>query len=703
MRLRFRTAQILALVTVLLITVAVVGISSYRNSTFALRELSTQVLEQTSQRIDQKINSTLAVAVSQSTTYENLISNGTIDPNDHVGMSTHFLGSIRANPALSYLSFGTELGEYWHVQRTPENEIIVQYVIDEGDGKVLINYRPEKDGSLTEIERDPKTTRDPRVRPYYVAGKKAGKQTWTETYIFMSSSGQLDIPGVTRATPIYEDGRFTGVLTADFDLAALSSFLRELPVGKNGFAFILELRADGERRVIGHPNNEMLTRPAEGGGRDGMDVSEFGDPRVRALAAELPQQLRQAPTETLSPLMLTVDGTDYLGGYRRLSGHDLDWIICMMMPEDDVMGSVYANTRTTVIIVVIGIVVAILVALVLSAAIASTLRELARESESIGKFELESKEPRRSYLVEVRQLAVALEEMKTGLRSFQKFVPADLVRNLLASGEEAKLGGHRREISIFFSDIAGFTPIAESMDPDDLVELLGEFLGKMTEKILEAEGTVDKYIGDAIMAFWGAPNDNDDHALAACKTAIACQRRLAELNVGWQKRGWKEIRMRVGLHTGEAIVGNFGSESRLDYTAIGDAVNLASRLEGLNKYYGTSILMSDSIYQRVEDKVVVRPLDRVSVKGRAGGLMVYELIGIRGDVADDEVARSAAYGAALEAYLARDWDAAESKLADLVDADPGDVAAHLLLERVRGLAASPPDDDWDGVHRMSSK
>jgi adenylate cyclase len=704
--LRFRTAQIIALVTVLLITVAVVGISSYRNSTFALRELSSQILEQTSQRIDQHITTILDVAVSQSTTYEDLMNNGALDPNDYVGMTQAFLGSLRANRHLSYLSFGTERGEYWHVQRRKDGDILVQYLLDEGGRVVLTDHRPLPGGELEEVFRDEQTTRDPRVRPYYHAGKEAGRQTWTETYIFFAQAGLLDIPGVTRATPIYRDGALVGVMTADFDLAALSQFLRELQVGSSGFAFILELRKDGSRRVIAHPDDSLLTRPVDaadpGAGREGINADEFADSRVRAFDERLAGDLRAAPTEALTLVDLALDGTEYLGGYRKLSGHELDWIIGMMMPRSDVMGSVYANTRTTVITVLAGIVIAILLALWLSAAIASTLRELAEDSESIGRFELESKEPKQSYLVEVRQLAVALEEMKTGLRSFKKFVPAELVRGLLASGEEARLGGQRREISIYFSDLAGFTSIAEKMPADELVELLGQYLGEMTDQILSMGGTVDKYIGDAIMAFWGAPKAREDHPLVACQAALANQQRLRALRAAWAERDWPKLRQRIGIHTGEAVVGNFGSESRLDYTAIGDSVNLASRLEGLNSHYGTEIMLSETTYAAVADDVVARPLDRVKVKGRGAGILVYELVGLRGEVDRAVVDRVRRYTEALDLYFARDWRRAEDIFLEVAEKYE-DVAAGRMLARVRGYAETPPPERWDGIHRMTSK
>ena len=219
--------------------------------------------------------------------------------------------------------------------------------------------------------------------------------------------------------------------------------------------------------------------------------------------------------------------------------------------------------------------------------------------------------------------------MKAGLRSFQKYVPADLVRALLASGAEARLGGERKVLTVLFSDIAGFTGLAEKLDPEKLVDILAEYLEVMSQEIAETGGTVDKYIGDAIMAFWGAPRELPDHSVAACVAAMRMQERLLELREHAEQAGAPPLHMRTGIHSGELIVGNIGSESRLSYTAMGDTVNLSSRLEGLNSFYGTAVLISEATFKAAEQEIVARPLERVSVKGRSKGTLVYELLGLR--------------------------------------------------------------------------
>ncbi|MCX5834348.1 MAG: adenylate/guanylate cyclase domain-containing protein, partial [Deltaproteobacteria bacterium] len=308
-----------------------------------------------------------------------------------------------------------------------------------------------------------------------------------------------------------------------------------------------------------------------------------------------------------------------------------------------------------------------------------------------------------SMIKEVDRLMVATDDMKRGLRSFGKYVPTDVVRDIMASGGEAKLGGRRVNLTVFFSDIEGFTSIAERVPPEDLVDQLAEYLGEMNQQIREEQGTVDKFIGDSIMAFWGAPAPNAEHAVAACRAALLCRERLTSLQEKWKEEGKPLFYQRIGINTGEVIVGNMGSENRMNYTVVGDPVNTASRLEGLNKYYGTRIIIGQSTHDLVKDRFVTRPIDLVSVKGRKTGLKVYELMeGI--ETVEEKKSRVAELtAAALEAYLSRRWDEAIGYYEKVLQLDAEDQAARLMLERCRQYQEDPPPGDWTGIYHMESK
>ena len=282
---------------------------------------------------------------------------------------------------------------------------------------------------------------------------------------------------------------------------------------------------------------------------------------------------------------------------------------------------------------------------------------------------------------------------------FRFYLSPDVIDRVLENPGLLKLGGERREITAFFSDLAGFTSISEGLSPEALVGLLNAYLSEMTDIILGLGGTLDKYEGDAIIAFWNSPLDQPDHALRACRAALRCQKRLAELREEFKRRSGHEVRMRIGLSSGPAVVGNMGSERRFDYTAMGDTMNLASRLEGACKVYRIFTLVSEETASRVRNEIVTREADMIRVVGKKRPVRIFELIGEKDDVAADGIERISRFHAALEAYRAGQWASARP----LFEALAGDQVAEVYAGRCRSFAASPPPGDWDGVYEMKGK
>jgi adenylate cyclase len=267
---------------------------------------------------------------------------------------------------------------------------------------------------------------------------------------------------------------------------------------------------------------------------------------------------------------------------------------------------------------------------------------------------------------------------------------------VLADPALLKLGGEKRELTVLFSDIRGFTTISEELPPESLVHLLNSYLTPMTDIVFQNGGTLDKYIGDAIMAFFGAPMEQPDHALRACRTACEMSARLADLRRGWREEGLPELAFGLGLNSGPMVVGNMGSHARFDYTVMGDAVNLGSRLEGLNKAYQTQLLLSEFTYRKVADQVTARELDWVRVQGRAQPVTVYELIAI-GPAPSDWVPALDAFAEGLKAYRDGAWDDAAAAFARVLALRPEDPPALVFAGRCRKMKANPPAQPWDGV------
>jgi adenylate cyclase len=341
--------------------------------------------------------------------------------------------------------------------------------------------------------------------------------------------------------------------------------------------------------------------------------------------------------------------------------------------------------------------------LFLSQRLSRPLTDLAMNMGRIQNFDLESDIQVNSRISEIAQMKTALDNMKKGLRSFKRYVPADLVSELIHLQKEAALGAEKRPLTTLFSDIEGFTTISESMPAEKLADCLGVYFEGMTSLVLAERGTVDKFIGDAIMAFWGAPHPAGDQASRACRAALRCQEFIDERFGRLRRDGEPPFRTRIGINTGEAYVGNFGYKDRLSYTAMGDSVNLASRLEGMNKQYGTRILISEGVLAAAGSAFLTRPVDRVAVKGKSQGVMVHELVGEPAAVRPERRQFLERFRGAMALYQARKWRQAAALFGELSAADPSDGPVRILGERCRGFIAVPPPEDWNGVFALHEK
>ncbi len=302
------------------------------------------------------------------------------------------------------------------------------------------------------------------------------------------------------------------------------------------------------------------------------------------------------------------------------------------------------------------------------------------------------------------QYIVTQREKQLVLGAFQHYVPEKVVNELLSHPEKLTLGGEERFLTVMFSDVASFTTISEKLTPRQLVTLINDYLSNMTEIILKHDGIIDKYEGDAIMAEFGAPVYYDDHAIKACAAALEMQKRLAKLNKKWAKENVPELQARVGINSGNMIVGNMGSHQVFDYTVMGDEVNLASRLEGANKVFNTRIMISESTYNLVKDHFVTRPLDLIRVKGKQKPVKVYELIAHKNDPLPYKFKEILpVYLNGITYYNTRQWDRAIECFQYCLKLVPNDGPSREYLRRVQEYKENPPPPDWDGVYTLTSK
>ena len=285
---------------------------------------------------------------------------------------------------------------------------------------------------------------------------------------------------------------------------------------------------------------------------------------------------------------------------------------------------------------------------------------------------------------------------------FGQYVPPEIAEEMSRNPDQYSLEGENRELSVLFSDVRNFTTISEGLDPKALSQLMNAYLTPMTRVIYSRRGTIDKYMGDAIMAFWGAPIDDPDHARHAVMAGMEMQAKLAALEPEFIARGWPPLRIGVGVNSGHMNVGNMGSEVRMAYTVMGDAVNLASRLESITKRYGVAMIVGESTKAMVPE-VVYREIDRVRVKGKAVPVAIFEPVGMQTEVGKDVLDRLKLFQQALKFYRAQDWDKAELQLLNLQRMEPGVVLYEAYLERIAHFRLTPPPAGWDGVYDFDTK
>lgn len=604
-------------------------------------------------------------------------------------MARRFVTFLRAHPELSWVSYSDEAGSFtgaFHSAgggyRTNLSTIV--------DGKTVMDeYDVGDDGAWTRRRHEDDTGYDPRTRPFYRQAKAAGRRVFTAPYIFFEQG----VPGITCALPRYRGGTLDGVVTVDFDLNRLSAFVAALSPSPRGRVFVFTAGATpAEQIVVAHPTVRLVETAGHGAEGKLVSVADVDDAAVQALAA-------QAAAGRRGFLGFDAGGARWFG---QVTAIEIDpgttWIVGAAAPESDFTAGLDRDLRTMLLVNLAVLALAVLAGIALASGVSRPLVGLAADMAEIGQFRLEDRPRKPSVFQEIQLMHDALARTKGGLRSFAAYVPRDLVRAVLASGQQAVLEGKLQPLTIFFSDIAGFTTIAERTEPRALVELLGGYLDDVTTVIAEHDGTVDKFLGDGVMAFWGAPAELPDHAARACEAAVRIQRRLATRT--------PRLHTRIGLATGEVVVGNIGSHARMNYTVMGDCVNLAARLEGLNKQYGTTVLVSEATRTAAGARVIARPVDVVAVKGKSRAVRVFEILALASDDAparDAAAALAAACTTGLDAYLARDFTAAAAAYEAALALAPGDRIAAALLARCRDLAAAPPPPDWTGVFHATEK
>lgn len=586
-------------------------------------EFSQELMGQLSKEAIKEIDSVLQTTMTAANIERSLITSEDDVSDSNKLLINFMLDALKSMPNLPTLHVGAPNGNFISLftlitherfyRNDPKKPLPKEYVyalLAEApkDGKEKITTVKYLDINGNELEREiiQGNILDPKTRPWFIGAEETKRPFWTDPYIFKITK---DL-GITYSYPIYNnEGALIAIPGGDIQLRYISAYLSNNRISKNGQTIILT--EDGLVIAAKDLMGRAITRF--------VNINELDS--IFSIAYD---QYKKSGDDSF---VFDSNSTQHIASFTKYQAPSgKTWFIAVVVPVKDFLEGIQETQKKSYMIVLGILLISAILVTLSSRRISKPIVLLAKEVNRLKELDLESDLVIKSHVTEINVMSQAVYALRLALRSFGKYVPRAIVRQLLELGQEIQLGGTRKNLTIFFSDIYNFTPITESLPAEKVTELLAKYFDKLTRIILENKGTIDKYIGDGIMAFWGAPMSIDDPSFYACRSALLCQKELAALNKSFKESGAPLFETRMGLHSGAVIVGNIGTQERMEYTIIGDPVNLASRLEGTNKIYHTKILISDDVHQQIEGRFLTRPLDIVIVKGKKEPVKIYELL-----------------------------------------------------------------------------
>lgn len=697
------------------------------------REYSSKYADSLIARIEKKTSAASAVSKLVASWIEDTLERETIHHLPEAGplksplerLEQKILSSDQASPFLRDLfsnfdnlaSFyiGTANGNFWQLRRVSKEDRLrnepqaglplgTEYSVrtvrrtDNNSSEQWFYYN--QGGKLLENETVVDSPYDPRSRPWY----NSSADSLLSAYRTSSTKKLV----MTAAYPLTggKDNCY-GVVGADLDMKRFSSFLQEGKISKGAILYIVD---DNDNIIASSdPNTPMLRN--DDSART-MVLRELKDTPLWQAIQIYKDKKDDQFSMNFQEKTYVVNFLPFTEAFQKSA--QKKWRLMIILPLDDIL-SIFLEARNDSFSLYIFIFALVLIQIVILARrISDPIEEITEEATKILRFNFDGNFRTDSKIEEVKTLGNTIQAMKVSLNSFTKYMPKNLVIKLLEKEKSEELGGESKKLAIFFSDIASFTTVSEAMSPPDLMEHISEYFENLTQIILHEEGTIDKYIGDSIMAFWGAPDADTLKCQHACRAALLCQDALSTLNTGWRQQGKPAFETRMGIHVGEVVVGNMGSSERMNYTVIGDSVNLASRLEGVNKMYGTKILISEGVYEEIKKDFLCCPLDIVAVKGKKKGVKIFELLAQWN--AEEKLGPSQEqeefveiFSRAFEFYLKMNWPKAIELFKTLKKENPVAKAERyqtiidMYVKRCTAFIKTPPDDNWDGVFHLQTK
>src|SRR5882672_130394 len=672
MRIGIRSAISALVLTSIVVSAVGVHLLWWRTALQVSQTLADTINDQIVSAVGDELQSITTEARSSMMAVRTLLVEKVFEARDAGKREVVFLSQLRSQPTISWVAFAWPDGAFFAGHKLGDG--VIEMIEITGDHKIRTNrYEYVSDDLRLKTSRVDDTNYSVTDQEWYREAIRLNDEHWST----LTTHPNGERLAAAFAAPVEIDQKPAGVIAIIIELTRVSNFLSQLTVGKSAGAFIL----DREGGVVAAPDSKAS---------EVMPLNT--DHPLFAVAVDAMRNAGSAYNPGEGEALhrqVTRDGKAYQAVLTPISFPG--WSLVTVVPESEFLGPVQMTIRN----LLIGLAVLIVFAGLLSAwlaqrLIAAPLIKVVNEIRHVERFDLDKVQRHPSRLTEIENLSGAIGDMAQGLAAFRKYIPADLVKRLISDGNGARLGGAVRPMSVMFIDLAGFTGMSERLG-DRIIPLLSRYFDSVSTQIQETGGTIDKFIGDAVMAFWGAQAPNPDHAVDCCRAALACQCAMDE--AGLVDDHGQAVKIRIGINSGDMLVGNIGSEVRLNYTVIGDAVNIASRHESTNKVYGSTIIIGPDTRRLAGKHVSVRELDRLAVYGRTGGLQIYELLGMADEFADSS-GWVASYEAGLASYRARDFTAAIRDF-EKVQNIRKDEASSIMIERCKQQLETPTGDGWD--------
>lgn len=620
-----------------LLGTGVIIVHSYLSSRSAVLKLADTLVIQEHQAIIKKLNASLSPApFLKISSY--LVADGVLSLSEMQSLSSFMQMMLKLYPEFSSVYLADNRGNMFlesHYSKgfakygstgliaiseiPPQTKFISEMIARQKNNTVLMVYYKDEEGKLIK-QSNSRISFDPRMQLWFKGALANLDHHWVGIYTQKSPSptpfpqaGQANTkPKFSLAHAIQnKEGGINGVLGADLDIDNVQNQLTEIDTHPDKYVFILNHfdQLIASTKNMQDPHQTFLS-PIE----NNKNV-------IAKSAYHLHRKLKK------DNVVFSVRGRAYEADFTPFSfDKKSSWEIVSIIPLDFYTMPLEHVNQYNLLFSSMILLLGLGLILIASRKISRPIIYLATETNKITRLFFEGNIKLFSRIYEIAILVEAFNKAKTALSSFTKYVPKVLVAQLLKSKKIAQVGGENKVVTLLFTDIANFTALSEKVEPQYLMVHLSEYLNLLTGLIHHYRGNVDKYIGDAVMAFWGAPLENPHHVEDACKATLACRDQVKKINQQWSLEGKPMLPTRFGLASGLVVIGNVGSVDRLNYTAIGDTVNLAARLEVLNKVYGTDIIVSDVVYEQCKEQFLFRPLDKVAVRGKQKSVEIYELI-----------------------------------------------------------------------------